>query len=211
MVFADCRVCESQPIFDFVPFVVGTAKAISSVTTRALYEQLAFEGIGYSGFAVLNFCKGYGHFFLLPDGSPVFRNLSACLPDDLFRDSYKLHFLFMGFGSFEFAAMLRSHRLAFLVGVFFCFERTRARNPNKFIVVRVPLYDNPTGIPRLLHHQSRDTLVAYVFRRNSQVRRGRLNLTKLTFLGGHGDEGRPPLLYVLASALRASRFYASRL
>lgn len=71
--------------------------------------------------------------------------------------------------------MIRSHRLAFLVGVFFCCERTRARNPNKFIVVRVSLYDNPTGMPHLL-----------------------------TLLGGYGVEGRPSLLHVLASALRAS-------
>jgi hypothetical protein len=73
--------------------------------------------------------------------------------------------------------VLRSHRLAFLVGVFFCCERTRTRNPNKFIVVSVPLYDNPTGMPHLL-----------------------------TLLGGHGEEGRPPLLYLLASALRANIF-----
>jgi hypothetical protein len=59
--------------------------------------------------------------------------------------------------------VLRNHRLAFLVGVFFCFERTRARNPNKFIVVRVPLYDNPTVMACLLHHQSHNTLVAYAF------------------------------------------------
>jgi hypothetical protein len=101
MVFADCRFSESQPIFDFVPLIVGIAEPISSVTTRTLYEQFVFESIGYNGFAVLNFCDAYGHFFLLPGCRPVFRNLSACLPDDLFRDSYKLHFLFMGFGSFE--------------------------------------------------------------------------------------------------------------
>lgn len=101
MVFADCRFSESQPILDFVPFVVGIAKPIGSVTTRALYGQLVFEGIGYSGFAVLNFCEGCRHFFLLLDGSPVFRNLSACFPDYLFRDSYKLHLFFMGFGCLE--------------------------------------------------------------------------------------------------------------
>ena len=59
MVFADCRFSESQPIFDFVPFVVGIAESISSVTTRTLYGQLVFEVIGYSGFAVLNFCEAY--------------------------------------------------------------------------------------------------------------------------------------------------------
>ena len=96
--------------------------------------------------------------------------------------------------------MLRSHRLAFLVGVFLVFERTRTRNPNKFILVRIPLYDNPTVMARLLHHQSRDALVAYAFRRNSQVRRG--GSTLLTLLRGYGEEGRPPLLHVLASALR---------
>jgi len=64
-------------------------------------------------------------------------------------------------------AVLRSHRLAFLVGLLFCFERTRARDPNKFIVVRVPLYDNPTVMPRFSHRQSRDALVAYAFRRTA--------------------------------------------
>jgi hypothetical protein len=59
MVIADCRFSESQPIFDFVPFVVGIAKPKGSVTTRTLYEQLVFEGIGYSGLAVLNFCEAY--------------------------------------------------------------------------------------------------------------------------------------------------------
>ncbi len=59
MVFADCRFSESQSIFDFVPFVVGIAKPISLVTARTLYGKLVFEGIGYSGRVVLNFCKGY--------------------------------------------------------------------------------------------------------------------------------------------------------
>jgi hypothetical protein len=62
MVFMDCRVSEFQPIFDFVPFIVGIAEPIRSVTTRTLYDQLVFEGIGYNGFAVLNFCDAYGHF-----------------------------------------------------------------------------------------------------------------------------------------------------
>jgi hypothetical protein len=74
MVFADCRFSESQPIFNFVPFVVGIAKPISLTTTRTLYRQLVFEGIGYSGRAVLNSCDAYGHFFLLPGCRPVFRN-----------------------------------------------------------------------------------------------------------------------------------------
>jgi hypothetical protein len=65
MVFADCRFSESQPIFDFVPFVVGIAKPKGSVTTRTLYGQLVFEVIGYSGFAVNNFGEGYWHFYML--------------------------------------------------------------------------------------------------------------------------------------------------
>ena len=69
MVFSDCRISEYQPIFDLVPFVVGIAKPISLLAARALYRQLIFEGIGYSGFAVLNSCKGYGHFFLRLDGA----------------------------------------------------------------------------------------------------------------------------------------------
>ena len=100
MVFADCRFSESQPIFDFVPFVVGIAQPISLLATGTLYGQLIFEGVRNYGFAVNNFGEGCRHFFLLLDG-PVFRNLSACLPDYLFRDSYKLHLLFMGFGSLE--------------------------------------------------------------------------------------------------------------
>jgi hypothetical protein len=63
MVFADCRFSRSQPILDFVPFVVGIAKPMGSVTTRTLYGQLVFEGIGYSGSAALNLCEGCGHFF----------------------------------------------------------------------------------------------------------------------------------------------------
>jgi hypothetical protein len=101
MVFADCRFSESQPIFDFVPFVVGIAQPISSVTTRTLYEQLVFEGIGYNGFAVLNFCEGYGHFFLLPEGSPVVRYLPTRLPDYFFRDCYEFQFLFVSFRLLE--------------------------------------------------------------------------------------------------------------
>jgi hypothetical protein len=69
MVFANGRCREFQPIFDFVPFVVGIAKPISSVTTRTLHAQLVFEIIGYSGFAVPNSCKGYGHFFLRLNGA----------------------------------------------------------------------------------------------------------------------------------------------
>jgi hypothetical protein len=42
----------------------------------------------------------------------------------------------------------------------------------------------------------------HVAPRNSQVRRG--GSTLLTLLGGHREEGRPPLLYVLAFALRAN-------
>jgi hypothetical protein len=55
--FADSSFSESQPIFDLVPFVVGIAKPISSVTTRTLYGQLVFEGVGYNGFAILNFVR----------------------------------------------------------------------------------------------------------------------------------------------------------
>jgi hypothetical protein len=65
MVFADCRFSESQPILDLVPFIVGIAKPIGSVTTWTFYGQLVFGVIGYSGFAVLNFCEGYRHLFLL--------------------------------------------------------------------------------------------------------------------------------------------------
>jgi hypothetical protein len=96
MVFTDCCFSESQPIFDFVPFGVRIAKPISSVTTRALYKQFVFEVIGYSGFAILNFCEGYGHFFLLPEGSPVVRYLPTRLPDYFFRDCYEFQFLFVG-------------------------------------------------------------------------------------------------------------------
>jgi hypothetical protein len=62
MVFADCRFSELQPVFNFIPFVVGIAKPISSVATGTLYGQLVFEGIGYSGSAVNDFCEAYWHF-----------------------------------------------------------------------------------------------------------------------------------------------------
>jgi hypothetical protein len=62
VVFPNSDFREPQPIFDFVPFIVGIPEPISSLAARALYSQLVFEIVRYSGFTVNDFCEGRGHF-----------------------------------------------------------------------------------------------------------------------------------------------------
>ena len=96
VVFSNSCFRESEPILDFVPFVVGVAKPISSLATGTLYGQLIFEGVRYSGFAANDFCEGCGHFFLQLEGIPVFSYLPTRFPDYFFRDCYEFQFLLVG-------------------------------------------------------------------------------------------------------------------